>query len=442
MTVVSSEQRRVPEVPDFLRRATWRFYVFAPMLIVAIVAAPLLAWKGFSILKNEDTGQIISDVRDPDKGGFEALVTPTPTAVLVDVAPDGALVGVTLITRPSQEGGGNIVFFPVGTLLEVPLPDPNAAPLERSLVAIYAEGGLSALEQRVETMLGAGITEMIEVPQAQWADLVEPVAPLTVQNPVAVEATNPAGQPVSFPAGEIQVTAAQVGLYLQADTAEQADTVRLTRHEAFWAAWTAALDAAGGSAVPGEGENGIGAAVRGLVGGPRNVTTLPATPVPVPGLPLSESDIFRPDVLAVVATVPDIIPFPVGVGRLRTRLVMGVEGQTEQLPGAAHALVQAGAEIGVIANDEEFDETETVVYFFRENQREKAQRLLDALGTGTLVKDTALSDNVDVVAVLGQDYIDTLGGETPSTTAPTGVSVPPSVPTGITPGAPGGEPVG
>ena len=75
--------------------------------------------------------------------------------------------------------------------------------------------------------------------------------------------------------------------------------------------------------------------------------------------------------------------------------------------------MQAGAEISVIANDDEFDETETVVYFFRQSQREKAQRLLDSLGTGTLVKDTALSDNVDAVVVLGQDYIDLQGGSQP-----------------------------
>ena len=334
-----ARERWTPQVPDVLRRATWRFYLFAPVLVVAIVAAPLLAMKGFSILRTEDTGQVISDETDPNAGGFQALVTPTPTSLLVDVAPDGTLAGVTLITLPSQEGGGNIVLFPVGTVLDVPL----RVPPEATLVDIYAEGGLSALEQRIETMLGAGITEAVEVPRAQWAELVQPVAPLTVQNPVAAQTTNAAGQPVSFPAGEIQLTAAQVGLYLQADTPEQADTVRLTRHEAFWTSWMSALDEAGESAVPGEGEIGVGGAVRGLVGGPRNITTLPATPVPIPGVPLSESDLFRPNGLAIVATVPDLIPFPVGVGRLRTRLVMGVEDQTALLPDAAHTLVQAGS---------------------------------------------------------------------------------------------------
>ena len=246
-----ARERWTPQVPDVLRRATWRFYLFAPVLVVAIVAAPLLAMKGFSILRTEDTGQVISDETDPNAGGFQALVTPTPTSLLVDVAPDGTLAGVTLITLPSQEGGGNIVLFPVGTVLDVPL----RVPPEATLVDIYAEGGLSALEQRIETMLGAGITEAVEVPRAQWAELVQPVAPLTVQNPVAAQTTNAAGQPVSFPAGEIQLTAAQVGLYLQADTPEQADTVRLTRHEAFWTAWMSALDEAGESAVPGEGES-------------------------------------------------------------------------------------------------------------------------------------------------------------------------------------------
>ena len=213
-----------------------------------------------------------------------------------------------------------------------------------------------------------------------------------------------------------------------------------------------ALDTAGDAAVPGEGTAGIGGTVRGLTGGPRNLTFLPASPVPVPGFPLSASDLFRPDVLAILSAVPDLIPFPTGVERLRTRLVMGVEGQTDLLSEVARTLVQNGAEISVIANDDDFDETETVVYFFRENQRDRAQRLLDGLGTGELVKDEALSDNVDVVVVLGQDYIDSLGGGAPATTAPAGVSVPGTVPLGgapaggipggVTPGAPGGEPIG
>ena len=145
---------------------------------------------------------------------------------------------------------------------------------------------------------------------------------------------------------------------------------------------------------------------------------------------------------------PSWPPFPTGVGRLRTRLVMGVEDQTERLGEVARTLVTAGAEVSVIANDDEFDETETVVYFFREDDREKAQRLLDALGTGTLVKDTALSDNIDVVVVLGQDYIDTLDGGTTATTLPAGGTVPiggapaGGIPGGVTPGAPGGETTG
>ncbi len=464
MTVVSPDQRprgddpvvtptdaddagmgpRPRHLPDALRRATWRFFLYAPVLLVLVVAVPLLAWKGFSILRTEDTGEIIGGVEDPDAPGFQALVTPTPTTLLADIAADGSLAGVTLITLPAQEGGGNIVFLPVGTVLDVPLRTPP----EATLADIHAEGGLPALEQRLETMLGAGIGEVVRVPAGQWANLVAPVAPLRVQNPVAVDTTGANGQPLSFPEGEIVLNAAQVGPYLQADTDDQADTVRLSRHEAFWTAWMAALDEAGPDAVPGEGATGIGGAVRGLTGGPRNLGVLPATPVPIPGAPLVESDLFRPDVLAILATVPDLIPFPTGVGRLRTRLVMGVEGQTDRLGEVARTLVQAGAEISVIANAEEFGDTETVVYFFEESQREKAQRLLDALGTGRLVMDPGLSDTVDVVVVLGQDYIDGLGGVTTATTLPGGPTVPQGgapaggIPGGVTPGVPGGDPVG
>ena len=440
-------ERRPVRVPEVLRRATWRFYLFAPVLALTVAAVPVLAWKGFSILRNEDTGTVVSGVTDPDAAGFEALVTPTPTTMLADIGPDGTLQGVTLITLPSTEGGGNIVFFPVGTVVEVPLRQPP----EAALNTIYAEGGMPALEQRLESMLGAAIGEVVEVPRDQWANLVEPVAPLTVQNPSAAETTNDAGQPVAFREGEIQLTAAQVGLYLQADTPEEADPVRISRHDAFWTAWLAALDEAGEGAVPGEGETGVGGAVRGLIGGPRLQTTIPATPVAVPGIPAIESDVFRPDVLGIVSQVPTWIPFPTGVGRLRTRLVMGVQGQTELMAEAAHTLVQAGAEIGVIANADPFGQPQTQVVFFRENQREKAQRLLDALGTGELVREQSPGENFDVVVVLGRDYVQAVRG-TSSSTAPGGGTTPATVPTGgvegggipgaVTPGAPGGEPVG
>jgi hypothetical protein len=446
----SRPRRQLPSIqlPEFLKRATWRFYVFTPILVVLVLAVPILAWKGTSILRNENIGEGVEPVDDPKEPGFEALVTPTPTTLLLDIAPDRTLQGVTLITLPSQEGGGNIIFMPVGTVLPVPLRDPAEAQLRE----IYAEGGVSALEQRIETMLGAAVTEVVQVPRAQWANLVEPVAPLTVQNPTAVTTTNNAGETVSFAEGEIQLAPPQVGLYLQADTEDQADTVRISRHEAFWTAWLAALDEAGESAVPGEGETGVGGVVRGLIGGPRNMLTLPVTPIGIPGVPAIESDLFRPIGLAIAGEVPTWIPFPTGVGRLRTRLVLGVEDEQDVLPETAHRLVQAGAEIGVVANADAYGVRRTQVVFFRENQREKAQRLLDALGVGTLVKDAGEGETFDVVIVLGQDYIDSIGGETTATTTPGGLAPPTSVPTGglpsngipggVTTGAPGGETTG
>ncbi len=426
------------------RRFTWRVFVFAPLMAGLLLAVPVLAWKGLSILRTGETGEVIGAETDPTAPGYQALVTPTPTAMIVDEDAQGGLAGVTLITLPTQEGGGNVMFLPVGTVLPVPLRQPP----EASLVDIYAEGGVQALEQRVETLMGAGIQQVIKVPEGQWGRLVEPVGPLSFDNPIGVSYTTPEGQQVSFPEGPIALPADQVGSYLQARGPEEADTVRLTRHEAFWTAWLAALDEAGADAVPGEGQTGVGGFVRGLTGGPRSMMTLPATPIPVPGLSPAAWDLFRPNTLEIVAMVPDLIPFPQGVGRSRTRLVMGVEDQAALLPTVARSLVQAGAEITVIANDDEFDETQTVVYFFDEADRERAQRYVEVLGVGRVVKDASLSDTVDMVVVLGQDYVDAqTGGGATATTAPGG-----SIPTGgattggglptVTPGAPGGAPVG
>jgi hypothetical protein len=296
-------------------------------------------------------------------------------------------------------------------------------------------------------MLGAAVIESVEVPRNQWANLVGPVAPLTVQNPTAAETTNDAGNPVAFAEGQITLSAEQVGLYLQADTAEEADPVRISRHDAFWTAWLAALDEAGRDAVPGEGETGVSGAVRGLIGGARNQQVIPATPVAVPGLPAIESDVFRPNVLEIIASVPTWIPFPTGVGRLRTRLVMGVEGESDRLVEAAGALVQVGAEIDLIANADPFGQARTQVVYYDDSDQEKAQRLVDALGVGELKKEVTAGDTYDVVVILGEDWTGNVGGGPTATTVPGG-SIPTGgvptngIPGGVTPGAPGGEVTG
>src|SRR4029453_13654155 len=132
----SSGSGRGFEVPAFLRDLSWRFWVFTPALAVLVLAVPVLTWKGFSILRHEETGQRRDVVTDPAAEAYEALVTSTPTALQLDLDGAGALAGVTLLTRPSQQGGGNIVFLPWGTVMQVPLPG-DAGVLERTLAQIY-----------------------------------------------------------------------------------------------------------------------------------------------------------------------------------------------------------------------------------------------------------------------------------------------------------------
>lgn len=446
-TVPDADGEGGGRLPAALRNLTWRFWLFTPVLVVLALAVPILTWKGFHILRTEDTGQTIDVETDPTAPGYEALVTPTPTAMILDVGAQGTLTGATLLTRPTQDQGGDVVFFPPGTLLDVPLPDGTT--VQQTMAEIEAGGGPPALEQRVETLLGAGIGEMIVVNEGEWAQLVAPVAPLTVTNPSSVTSTDAAGVEHSFPAGEIELAAQDVDAYLEALGPGETDLVRITREEAFLKAWLRALDEAGDEAIPGEGDTGIGAFVRGLAGGPRQFSVLPVDPVPIPGYSIIDSNIFQPRTLEIVVRVPELIPFPTGVGRMRTRLVDGAGGDPTLLATTARTLVQAGAEITVVANDEQFDEEETTVTFFKPEDRPEAQRLLDALGVGRLVRDTGINDTIDVVVVLGQDFADAAGGDEDGSS---GTTVPPipqgggdtgtGIPGGITPGAPGGDPAG
>ena len=56
-----ARERWTPQVPDVLRRATWRFYLFAPVLVVAIVAAPSAGDEG--LLDPEERGHRTGHLR-------------------------------------------------------------------------------------------------------------------------------------------------------------------------------------------------------------------------------------------------------------------------------------------------------------------------------------------------------------------------------------------
>ncbi|MEL7210914.1 MAG: hypothetical protein AAGK32_22220, partial [Actinomycetota bacterium] len=135
MTTVQQERTTPVADPDppgeeapKARRVTWRSVLFTLILIPSALAVPYLGWRGAEILRNEDTGQVVDAVQDSSEPGFQALVTPTPTQLLVARDDTGRVAGVQVLALSDPSGGGTLVSIPVSTNLEVAFLDTPTKP--------------------------------------------------------------------------------------------------------------------------------------------------------------------------------------------------------------------------------------------------------------------------------------------------------------------------
>lgn len=391
------------------------------MMTLLVVAIPVLTYVGGKAVLRSNSGRELNVITDPNAPGFEAFVEPTPTMMVTQTDPAGTITGVTVLALDASGSGGNLTFFPAGTELELPWTEPGIATLQ----VIYEGLGLPGLEQRVETQFGAAMEESVAVRSEsdQWASLLAPIGPLTIDNPVALQTVDASGAPVTFAEGEIDVPPEQIGLFVDSRGADENDLTRVERQQAFWTAWLAAVKTSTDpGAVPGETDKGLGRFVRELAGGEAVYNTLPVTPIGIPGVAATDSNLYLPDEAAVEALVAETIPFPVGVGRLRARVLDGTG--TEGLAAtAASVIVPAGAEISIIGNAGNFNHEETTIRYYDRQEREAAQQLLDALGGGRLILQEDVTDTVDVTVIVGSAFDpDAVPGTTASTSTTSSVA--------------------
>ena len=212
-----------------------------------IVSGVALAYVGTRIVRNSTEGRVVTPIDDPSAPGFEALVDPTPTLVVLHDT-GGIIDAITVLTLPDPDGGGGgVLMVPTRTIHELPVFDVN--PIEYA----YDLGDPAFQADVVGRLLGAAMLESTVVDTSRWADLVAPVAPLGLDNPNELVVDGE----VRFPAGEIELGAADIGPYLEATVEGESDLARLFRHETFWTAWIDAVAADGtDAAVPGELDHG------------------------------------------------------------------------------------------------------------------------------------------------------------------------------------------
>lgn len=369
------------------------------LLVVLLVTGTGLAYTGSRLVRSSTVGNVLSPVVDPTEPGYEALVDPSPTLVLQhDV--DGELDSITVLSLATPEGGsGGVLLVPTRTIAFLPLR--GDVPVE----VAYEPARPQAQADAVGHLLGVGMQEAAIVSDDRWADLVAPVAPITIENPNELSE----GDEVRFEAGEIQLAAEDVGAYLRARVEGESDLARLFRHETFWAAWLDAVAEAGtDAAVPGELDIGVGRFVRALASSEREVATLPVEPVttdePVDGT--TDEPAFLPLEDQLRALVDRLVPLPLSPApgeRARVRILNGTS-DTSEASAVAGRLPPAGVSVTLIGNAVELDVEETTIEYAGDDYRDEADAIAEILGVGMVAEDTRPSDAVDITVTLGADH--------------------------------------
>jgi len=359
--------------------------VFSSLLVAALVAAGGLTYVGVKTVRESRAGKSVATVTDPTLPGFEAFLEPTPT-LLVLHSSGKTLLSAAVLALNSGDAGGSVLLVPPATQLG----DGDGA---FTLGTVAALGGSTdAIVPGLQDLLGIGLSEVVVVDDARWAELLAPVAPLALDNPDAVG---------DFPAGSLSLAPEQVGPYLEARGEGESDLARLFRQQLFFESWADAVAASTDpGAVPGEVDSGIGRFVRGLAAGPRRVATLP-----VDETPLAEGTRLDVDRDALTELLPTLVPFPTASrpgGRTRVRLLDGT-GDAQHVLTAAPLIVPAGSEIVVVGNADRFDYDTTEIRYHDPVLKGAAEELQAALGAGRVVDDARQTDAFDVTIVLGPD---------------------------------------
>jgi hypothetical protein len=364
--------------------------------VALVVAAVALGISGFRAVLDTTEGTAIDPELDPTSPGYEAFAEPSPAIAVLGRDGDGVLRWAAALALRSTEGGGGAVFLvPVDALV------PDFAFELETVAEIDALGGADGSRQAVSDVLGLGIAEVVEVDPARVAELVRPVAPLTVTNPDGAD---------GFPAGSLELEADDVSAFLLATEEGESDLTRMARHEAFWRSW---IDAVAGSSdpdvVPGERQRGIGRFVRGLAAGAVTIDVPPVTPETTADGTVA----FRVEQVATIDLMEERVPFPAGP-RLRTRphvRVLDGVGADGLAVAAARDVVLAGGQVVVVGNSDTFDrDAATRVVYLDPIMAVAATTIADDLGVvAELGGGPDPDDAVDITVVAGSDLLAAYG---------------------------------
>lgn len=397
--VAEQHSRRPP------RRSLWWRLGYPVALVLLVLAIPALVFLGLRVILDSTDGQLVRRVTDPTAPGYEAVLEPTPTELVVAVDPNGKLDSATIMSLTS-DGVGGLMTVPAGTI--VPVGDGGL-----SLRYMYDNFGVETFASGLGDLLDLTFGDTLVVKSTDWASLTGPAAPITVNSPDPV--VGPSGA-VLFPKGSIDLKASDVWPYISGRGARESDLARMVRLQAFWKGWLARIGSTGTGALDIPTDEGLGKFLTGLSADQVQYETLPVTVTTPDG---QGNEQFRGDPATVAQVVASIIPFPEGAPGARPRLrVLDGTGKLDNGVSAAIVLAAAGAQIDVVGNARSFGQATTQFVYYDDAYAAQAQKLRDALGVGEIVRSEQTNSATDMTVVLGEDYVAVTGTDASTSASP------------------------
>jgi hypothetical protein len=381
--------------------------------IVGVVAAAGLGAAGYVAIANTTDGQVVG-------GGESELTFPaTPTATLAVLDDAGNLASLAVLVARPGDGeepgrGGTIVPIPISADASGGFGDERL-PLGET-VALF---GAESLADEVPNLLGVGVDELVVVDRQQLAAALAPLGPIAVELPAPVRTDN--GQQLA-PAGAQTLDPDQVAGVLSATDPTISGA---QRYPIDVAVWRSLADAVGDGTGTPVADDVLGR----LTSGPVAVQPLRSSPIVSldrnpRGVDAAELD--RAEVLVIFGHVAPgrvAAPNPGYNFRLVSRFA------DDQLPGdatrldvaytATQALLDTGANVVSVDTSEQAADRMTVVEVSDENLVEAARSLADVFGPVEVRLADPRVAGVDVIAMLGTDYLGRLdAAAATATTAP------------------------
>jgi hypothetical protein len=367
-------------------------------MVVAAAAIPLLVWYAADAILNSSDGTFQERPTDPAAPGYEVLVVASPSHMVLGLDPTGNLASVTIVSLASNDRGGTALFLAPETII-----DPNTR-----LGDVYAAEGPEATRQAVADLIDINTDDFNFLDAAGWTGVVNPAAPLSIDNPVALSSTpEGATEPTEvYPQGNIALQSDQVAEYMAWQNTGEALSARLDRQAALWDGWIAAIAAADDpSVIPGERTSGLGRMLAGLASGPFVLKTFPGEDTP-----LGDAVGVSVDVEQLRSDVLDMVPFPnpaVPGSRPKVKLLDGVGG-LDIASTYARPLIADGADIIILGNAREFGVKTTQIIYYNDKFEAEARAFGETLGSADIFFED-IEAAIDIEVIVGENTAGTQG---------------------------------